>query len=773
MTHPGRGQERVAPAFGTGGGGFEFEDLVGAWLASALVAGAAPIGVEVGVPHEIRFQAAASGWALDDVVVTGEADREPRWSSSVKSFDMLTGSRLPAEFVEAAWREILQPRFRPGTDRIGFVSGSAAQGNWSALLRLIGDAAADVDGIANRIAVQGAFNETERSLWRSCECPPALAEEHEVTVPTSPARLLAALLPRRLDLQEPGAETLGQAMLWCQSSLTAEQSDGDQALWEALCALVSAIRPHGGVLGWGLIAARLGSRFAFRLRPDVAPDWQLLAQHTATALAGVRDVLANGIALPRTEAWTTLQSASDSAAVTFLFGPSGSGKTALAKRWLTDGDRHALWLSSSDLDEGLSGLRARLAVRRGLETVLSLAPDPVRVVIDGLDRSYRPAHFAAAAALARLADQSGGRIQLLITAQQMELARLSRQLAEINGPRATSVAIGDLDDADVGTVLREQPQLARVAVGGQLQSVLRRPKLLDLVLRAIGSSAETVVGITDEAAVAALWWEHFVLGAAGAAARQELLLAIAEQQADRMLPWTPAGELSPADVERADALRQDGVLDEDRSRYAFAHDLFADWALLQRLRALGSYALEELGSKAELPTWHRAIRLLALTTLRERGVDAWSSQRAALDAGDHRLLADLFLDAALFADDAAPLLRTLWPQLIADQGDLLRRLLRRFLYVATVTDPRGAVIFGDSAELAAHWAVQARLPLWPLWLPMRSAPRGARLRTRGSAGAGRSGRRPMAAAHGSRLAAAGPRSRNRACDSPVRRRAEQ
>jgi hypothetical protein len=98
MTDPSSGPEHVAPAFGTGGGGFEFEDLVGAWLASALVAGGAPIGVEVGVPHEIRFQASASGWALDDVVVTGEADREPRWSSSVKSFDMLTGSRLPAEF---------------------------------------------------------------------------------------------------------------------------------------------------------------------------------------------------------------------------------------------------------------------------------------------------------------------------------------------------------------------------------------------------------------------------------------------------------------------------------------------------------------------------------------------------------------------------------------------------------------------------------------------------------------------------------------------------
>jgi hypothetical protein len=709
---------RVAPAFNTGGGGFEFEDLVGAWCAAALAAGAAPLGVEIGIPGEIRFQGSASGWALDDLVITGEGDGQPRWSASVKSFDMLSGSKLPAEFVATAWSEILASGFRAGRDRVGFVCGRAAEGNWDALLGLIGGAIADVDGLAGRIKTPGAFNETQRALWRSCECPAALAEEYGVAVESSPARLLAALLPRRLDLLQPGSTALAQARQWCLDALAPEHSAQQDGLWEALGALVSELRPQGGALGWTLLGSRLGSRFVFRLRPDVAPDWELLTEHTVQALNGVRDQLGDGLALPRASAWAALELDSAAAPVALLFGASGCGKTALAKRWVTDGDGSCLWLSSSDLDDGLSGLRARLGLRLGVSKVLGLAPRPVRVVIDGLDRSYRPEHFAAAAAIARDAGQSDGHLQVLITAQQMELARVSRRLAEANAPAAKTVSMGDLDDADVAAVLLEQPQLARVALGGQLQTVLRRPKLLDLVLRAGVGSAESLEQITDEAAVAALWWQHFVLGSAGASARQELVLKLAERQADRLLPWTPAGELSPADVDSADSLRQDGVLDEDRARYAFAHDLFADWTLLQRLSSLGPGALAQLGPKAELPSWHRAIRLLALSTLRDQGIQAWSTQRAALDAEGHRLIADLFLDAALFADDAEEILRALWPQLIADEGDLLRRLLRRFLYVATVPDPRGAAIFSDSPELAAHWAAQARLPLWPLWLPV-------------------------------------------------------
>jgi hypothetical protein len=122
---------RAAPAFSTGGGGFEFEDLVGGFAAAALLASAEPFGVEIGVPGSIRFQAKALGYFLDDLVVEGGAAATPVVASSVKSFVMLRGERLMAEFVEEAWAQLLGPGFRGSVDYVGLFCGEAAQGKLS------------------------------------------------------------------------------------------------------------------------------------------------------------------------------------------------------------------------------------------------------------------------------------------------------------------------------------------------------------------------------------------------------------------------------------------------------------------------------------------------------------------------------------------------------------------------------------------------------------------------------------------------------------------
>ena len=713
------GPERVAPASFTGGAGFEYEDLVCAWATAAMLAGRSPLGLDVGPLREVRGQAAALGWSLDDVVITGTAGGEPRWSASIKSFDMLSEPELSAEFVDAAWRELLKDSFRPAVDRVGFVCSSTGEQNWNALMKLIGDARADPWGLGSRLLTKGAFNEIERSIWASCVCPPSLARQLEPgDIANSPTRLLAALIPTRLDLMRPGSQALVEALDFCRAALAPEQASRDADLWNALCVVVSDVRPRGGALDWPQVASRLGHDFAFALRPDVRTDWELLAEQTRVAMEGVRDVLGDGTTLPRGDAWSTLESTTVSAPVAFVTGQSGCGKTALAKRWLMDHNCSRLWLSSSDLDGGLAAFRSRVGLTRGLADVLLLTPGSTRVVVDGLDRAYAPDLFAAAAAIARAASASDGRLQLLITSQQMELRRVARQLADSNGPSGAVAQMANLDDDDVRIVLERHPQLQKLAVAGQLESVLRRPKLLDLVLRAASGGEPVLQLVTDEASVAEVWWQHFVLSGPSPAARQELVIELATRQADEMLPWTPAGDLPAGNVERADELRRDGVLDQTSSRYIFSHDLFADWALLQRLRALGDGALGQLGRKAELPTWHRAIRLHALLVLREQGLEAWAAQRESLDADDQRLVADLFLDATLFADDALSLLEAIWPTLVADDGALLQRLLRRFLHVATLPDPRGTSIFADDPELEAHWAAQARVPLWPMWLPV-------------------------------------------------------
>jgi hypothetical protein len=710
-------ERSVWPTFTTGGGGFEFEDLIGGWFAAALLAGASPLGTAGGVPASVRFQTSWAGWKLDDLLVLGDGDQAPQWSASAKAYDMLGGSKLSEEFVEQAWNDLLRDDHRPGKDYVGLVCGRAAQDNWEALQKLIEYAAADPDGMPQRIEVAGAFNETDRKVWRSANCPDEVVQTHGLDERPSTAQLLCALLPLRLDFFEPTSQAIVEALEWCRQALIPEQSDRNEDLLRALLTLVAELRPKGGDLNWPMLSLRLGSRFAFRLRPDVEPEWQILRAHTTTALEGVRDTLGQGIKLPRAEPLARVEMEASTSATTLLFGPSGCGKTVLAKRWLEAQDTQTLWLSATDLEDGVAALSTRLRLRRGLLDVLNLASGSVRIVIDGLDRSYTPEPFRVAAAISRRAADSDGRMAVMITSQQAELPRVSEQFATANAPTSKRVALSDLDSDDLQQVLAAAPQLAQVVLGGQLVGVFRRPKLLDLLLRA-AAAGDPLESVTDEAAVARLWWQRFVAVAPNSAAREAFLISLAETQADQLTVATPVGDLPVSDVGPVDQLRADGVLADDPDHFAFGHDLFTDWTLLRRLRALGTSAIAVIAEKASLPSWHRAVRLFALARLAENGLQVWDEARLELDNQDQRLVADLFLDAPLFADDPLTLLEQLWPVLSDGQGNLLRRLLRRFLYVATVPDPRGRVLFSDSPELETEWSARARLPVWPLWQPM-------------------------------------------------------
>jgi hypothetical protein len=707
-------KRRASSAFSTGGGGTRYEHLVGGWLAAALLAGAMPLGRDFGVLSELRLQGEASGWALDDLVLSGEGAAKPRWPASVKSHNMLSGAKLEEAFVESAWAELLGGNFESGRDRIGLVCGQTGEAAWRALLGVIKVCAVDPNGIAGRINVAGAFNEEARSLWDSSKCPPGLAEEHGVDRDPSPGRLLAALLPLRLDLLEPTSQALPEAIGWCRQALIPEQASGADDLWKALCDLVTELAPSGGVLDAAMIGARLGSRFAIRNRPDLEPDWELLVRHTQESLATVRDQIGTDLRLPRREAWAALSAAEDETKMVLLTGPSGCGKSALARRWLEDGPRAALWLSALDLSDGPAGFARKLSLQRSLAELLALSAEPTRIVIDGLDRSHDPEPFASAARLAQLAAESEGRIALLITAQEMEMPRVSERLRVANAPASRLAVIADLDDEDVRLAQAAEPRLAEISAAGQLHALFRRPKLVDLFLSARRSGLEAP---RDEAGLARLWWQSIVSSGPESASRQALVLRLASKQADDMVAATMSDELPPADVVSVDDLRRDGVLAPGGARYEFAHDLFADWALLHRLEALEDQAITELGAKVELPTWHRTIRLFALSVLREQGLEAWSARREELERQDQWLLAELFLDAALFAHDSAAVVRSLWPTLVADKGVLLRRLLRRLRFSASVPDPLGGLIFAGAPEMETYWAIQRRMPLWPIWIP--------------------------------------------------------
>ena len=62
----------IASPFSTGGGGVDFENLVGAYYLAATLLRSVPRGQAGGIAKEVRFQRAYQGEPLDDLIVISD-----------------------------------------------------------------------------------------------------------------------------------------------------------------------------------------------------------------------------------------------------------------------------------------------------------------------------------------------------------------------------------------------------------------------------------------------------------------------------------------------------------------------------------------------------------------------------------------------------------------------------------------------------------------------------------------------------------------------------
>ncbi len=179
-------------------------------------------------------------------------------------------------------------------------------------------------------------------------------------------------------------------------------------------------------------------------------------------------------------------------------------------------------------------------------------------------------------------------------------------------------------------------------------------------------------------------------------------------------------DFNVADLSPVPSLSADRICVEiSGARLTFCHDLYGDWARLQILLNHRADLPDFLRSRRESPLWHRAVRLLGVHLLeRENGVDGWRSVLASFGAGQPGAIHDLLLEAPIFTANSRPLLEAILPDLLANDGALLRRTLARFLAFATMPDlDKLALAKALKVDLSIARA-QHRLPYWPYWLDM-------------------------------------------------------
>jgi len=656
-----------------------------------------------GTPRRVRFQTDDDGWLFDDLLVTFEEGH--RLAASIKSNQQFRktnrGYTADSDLTGRAWSELLgkgSPSFDRQTDQLVLVSpplGADLVVDLEELLTLA--ESPDPDALTRRMS---AAKVPLKTLFEGFAPP-----KSEPTTLT-PVDLLSVFRVVELDFTSGAPRDRTQALAWCADALV----DGDKSgpeLFDALYQRVDELRTSGGEFTRATLIAHLRTRFAFQSVASSTAQARL-DERTQRNLSLLPTTLAGTQHLPRSGAVTRLLE--ELAATDFLAatGDSGVGKSALVASAITGHENSELiWISASDLEPNAAAIELERDVRRVVEdqaAALSV------VVIDGLDRVFSDGAFESASRILQHVGQSSG-WRAVVTAATDSWPRVSDKLANLASTvewKATEVE--RLSPAELYEVAQAFPQLARLLGDPTLQPILSNPKRLDLIVR-----TATPDQTPTEAGLASLFWDRLVLTGSTRHERAQFLERLAERQASQLEVATPRSELG--DVSALSTLEDDGLCAVRSGRVAFGHDLYGDWTRVQLLDTNADNLSAYLAERRQSPLWHRAIRLRASAFLSTGDLTAWQAFRSQLPQDDE-LIDDLFVEAALYAADARAAMEALWPDLIAESGRLLKRLLGRLRLVGTT--PNEAMVEQlrrVAPDLESYARLMNRDPMWQLWLP--------------------------------------------------------
>jgi hypothetical protein len=697
-----------------------------------MLAGLNGLGSDFGRITRIDWQVRDAGWLADDLALTCEpfADERRSIGISIKSDQQVNTRGFPSDFVDLAWGQWLgrgtSRVFQRGRDAIVLVTAelpSNVKSDWTAFLSEI--LAGPPDRIVARLSsgpLEGSqASALQRAIAAGFACPGRY--EHP-TDATETIRLLHDVRLSDFDFSSSTSQSQVHALQDCQSILTSGDLGEARELWDRLVGIADEKRPVGGSLDLRELLASLRDRFRFHAHPDFRADWETLLRRAGDALADVETRIATLAYLPRASERASIEQKLASAGVCVLVGESGSGKSALAKEISLADYPRTIWLTANVLDhETLLDFERAIGLRHPLIDVLCAAPTRCLLVFDGLE-SYAERALRLTARIASDLFSSGAtHVHLLLTLQFQSADRSTRQLAAFGMPQASLdvTPIGRPDPSQIQELLSSFPDLQWLALLPQLRPLLTNLKVLDWFARTPSTSQpganRQYIGIT---AVIDQLWQIWTESPTDGLARSDLLMQLAMAEAETLSNGVPRTQLGHAQQHTLRGLEQSGLIRIRDHRVSFAHDLLGDWARLMVLVAEDATS-SSTENRAASPRWQQAIRLFGQRLLETstEGQARWrhSVETVSAAPAPAGLLRDLFLDALFQATNAVELLNQTWDTLTAANGTLLRRLLDRFLIVASLPDPRMAALADDQEQMARLQHL-LRIPFWPYWGPL-------------------------------------------------------
>ena len=700
----------------TSGAGFEFEDLISAWLLVKMLTGeqAPAIG---GAGMQLQAQVSTLGWCIDDLLLTTQRDAGARMrlAISAKGNLQVSASGLPADFVHCAWeqwRASQSPMNRSG-DGLALVTQGTHRvfdPNWREVKNAC--TGSDIALAMGRIRSNPGQAKVFNSVRKPDKNGPEASEEETI-------ELIRRLHVLPVDLQLPYSETRNQAIAQCRQLLASGDATEAEKLWQRLVNVATEIRLRRGTINLQDLWSMLRMEFDLCHHPDYKRDWETLSNITSDYKTRIETELPSGYSVPRTEEKSRLGSAISGNAVTVVFGESGSGKSALVKNVLDVqfGAWTQLWFGPENLETALSATRrGMLPLRHELALVLNATVNPKNVlVIDSAER-IDPAELGIIRRLLQAilapAEQAGGVWRVVVITQTQNWVEGAGDM--LGGRRAAPVELELITILDVMLALWASPSLGWLTAHDDTVSVLTNLRALGWVVQAGSALGSSASGLASHTAVSDRLWDYWTGNRPDV---QALVMRLAKREASFERSF-PLSKLEQADATTFTQGPAELPLHLNRrtNRIEFEHDLAADWARFQFLKQI-STDVAQWAALAVNPLWTNSLRMLGQFLLRqpaETGT-AWHTAFASAQTTELRTAGDILLDALCLDPEAEMFLSERVDLLLANNAKHLTRLLIRFHHIGTV--PTGGVP-GNMSSLGLYMEAQLRSVIIGRWPPV-------------------------------------------------------
>lgn len=574
IRHPG------APA-ARGGAGTYIEGELGAYYMLAMLAGNEARGAPGGTINRIQFQAADSGYALDDLVLHCSSS-DGLLALEIQSKRTITFAGKDPVFL-AVCQQIAETVGNPDITEDRHLLSVATQrtsakisGAYQDVLEWARAVATSADFFA-RLSATGIASEAMRDFvatFRANVAANGVAGDDETIW-----KLLRRFRILEFDFESGAPQARDHSLLVARHVLSAHDQHRAEALWSNLIEIAIAQGKAGGSLDKAQLQAML-SRLHYSLSGDrnLAPARAKLAEASAHALADIgRDV--GGVHLPRQGVVDAIGEAMDGHRLIHLRGNAGVGKSSVFR---TIAERVISVSTAFVLDpiRTPGGGWSELALRLGIsvtarEFLTDLASSGATAVfIDSLDMFDDPARRSTVNDLLREIAQIPG-VAVLTTARldyglDGDDWLANDALVSLGTPKI--IEVGDLGDDEVQALQKQAPQLkALLKSHHPAASISRNLYRLSRLLK-VGDPSS----IRTEVDLALDWWRT-----ADGAPRREI------PSAQRLLSDMVGVALGGGDElhlredtgAREAMLRSLTLRQTRRDHLAFYHDVLRDWAV--------------------------------------------------------------------------------------------------------------------------------------------------------------------------------------------------